>query len=107
MRDAEKGAQQTYAINYGKNVWVLQGMNKVFVYFCLFGYFLQDYLDFIIFPEDVITSEPVEKWPLCDCLIGFHSTDFPLRKAIEYEKLRRPFVMNDLNRQFDLVCYLV
>jgi inositol hexakisphosphate/diphosphoinositol-pentakisphosphate kinase len=63
----------------------------------------QDYLDFVIFPEESILQDPVEKWPLCDCLISFHSTDFPLKKAIEYEKLRRPYVLNDLQRQFDLV----
>uniref|UniRef100_A0A914HZ78 Inositol hexakisphosphate and diphosphoinositol-pentakisphosphate kinase n=1 Tax=Globodera rostochiensis TaxID=31243 RepID=A0A914HZ78_GLORO len=67
------------------------------------GEFYKDYLDFIIFPEETILSEAVENWPLCDCLISFHSTDFPLKKAIEYEKLRRPYVLNDLHRQFDLL----
>lgn len=56
-----------------------------------------------MFPEETILNEPVENWPLCDCLISFHSTDFPLKKAIEYEQLRRPYVLNDLHRQFDLV----
>ncbi|KAI1731176.1 histidine phosphatase superfamily (branch 2) domain-containing protein [Ditylenchus destructor] len=65
--------------------------------------YYKEWLDFIIFPEEVILNEPVENWPLCDCLISFHSTDFPLRKAIEYERLRRPYVLNDLNRQFDLL----
>lgn len=32
-----------------------------------------DYIDVVIFPEEVILEEPVEKWPLCDCLISFHS----------------------------------
>lgn len=32
-----------------------------------------EYITVVIFPEDVILSEPVEKWPLCDCLISFHS----------------------------------
>lgn len=32
-----------------------------------------DYIDMVIFPEEVILEEPVEKWPLCDCLISFHS----------------------------------
>ena len=48
-------------------------------------------------------NKPVEKWPLCDCLISFHATDFPLNKAIEYERLRRPYVINDLHRQYDLL----
>ncbi len=33
-------------------------------------------------------QEPVEKWPICDCLIAFHSRGFPLEKSIEYAKLR-------------------
>lgn len=32
-----------------------------------------DYIEVVIFPEEVILEEPVEKWPLCDCLISFHS----------------------------------
>lgn len=32
-----------------------------------------EYITVVIFPEDVILNEPVEKWPLCDCLISFHS----------------------------------
>jgi hypothetical protein len=33
-------------------------------------------------------QEPVEKWPICDCLIAFHSRGFPLQKSIAYAKLR-------------------
>ncbi|GMR55881.1 hypothetical protein PMAYCL1PPCAC_26076, partial [Pristionchus mayeri] len=65
--------------------------------------YYSDWLEYFVFPEDVILNEPVEKWPLCDCLISFHSSEFPLYKAIEYEKLRRPYVINDLNRQYDLL----
>lgn len=32
-----------------------------------------DYIDVVIFPEEVILEEPVENWPRCDCLISFHS----------------------------------
>lgn len=32
-----------------------------------------EYITVVIFPEDVILNEPVDKWPLCDCLISFHS----------------------------------
>lgn len=35
----------------------------------------------VVFPEEVILNEPVSKWPLCDCLISFHSKGFPLAKA--------------------------
>ncbi|KAM4572210.1 inositol hexakisphosphate and diphosphoinositol-pentakisphosphate kinase 2 isoform 9-T9 [Odontesthes bonariensis] len=59
-----------------------------------------DYIDVEIFPEEVILEEPVEKWPLCDCLISFHSKGFPLDKAVEYVKLRNPLLINDLNMQY-------
>ncbi|XP_076053274.1 inositol hexakisphosphate and diphosphoinositol-pentakisphosphate kinase 2-like isoform X3 [Oratosquilla oratoria] len=59
-------------------------------------------IDVIIFPEKTILEEPVEKWPLCDVLISFHSSGFPLHKAIQYVALRKPFVINDLEMQFDL-----
>ncbi|XP_029377854.1 inositol hexakisphosphate and diphosphoinositol-pentakisphosphate kinase 1 isoform X7 [Echeneis naucrates] len=59
-----------------------------------------DYIDVVIFPEEVILEEPVEKWPLCDCLISFHSKGFPLDKAVEYTKLRNPLLINDLNMQY-------
>ncbi|VDL68124.1 unnamed protein product [Nippostrongylus brasiliensis] len=62
-----------------------------------------DWLEYFIFPESVIIHEEVDRWPLCDCLISFHSTDFPLHKAIEYVKLRKPYVINDLKRQYDLL----
>ncbi|XP_069551505.1 inositol hexakisphosphate and diphosphoinositol-pentakisphosphate kinase 1 isoform X2 [Brachyistius frenatus] len=59
-----------------------------------------DYIDVVIFLEEVILEEPVEKWPLCDCLISFHSKGFPLDKAVEYAKLRNPLLINDLNMQY-------
>ncbi|VDM58758.1 unnamed protein product [Angiostrongylus costaricensis] len=65
--------------------------------------YYKDWLEYFIFPETVIINEPVDRWPLCDCLISFHSTDFPLHKAIEYVKLRKPYVINDLKRQYDLL----
>lgn len=66
---------------------------------------LEDYFEFIeplIFEESVILNKPVEEWPLCDCLISFHSKGFPLSKAIEYAQLRKPFLVNDLNIQYDI-----
>nr|XP_055065548.1 inositol hexakisphosphate and diphosphoinositol-pentakisphosphate kinase 2-like isoform X5 [Misgurnus anguillicaudatus] len=66
-----------------------------------------EYITVVIFPEDVILNEPVEKWPLCDCLISFHSkamlclkSGFPLDKAVSYAKLRNPLLINDLNMQY-------
>ncbi|XP_036164663.1 inositol hexakisphosphate and diphosphoinositol-pentakisphosphate kinase 2 isoform X5 [Myotis myotis] len=58
------------------------------------------YITVIVFEEEVILNEPVENWPLCDCLISFHSKGFPLDKAVAYAKLRNPFVINDLNMQY-------
>ncbi|EGT38977.1 hypothetical protein CAEBREN_11971 [Caenorhabditis brenneri] len=65
--------------------------------------FYGQWVDFFIFPEQVILDEPIESWPLCHCLISFHSTEFPLEKAIAYVKLRNPYVINNLDRQYDLL----
>ncbi|XP_033902658.3 inositol hexakisphosphate and diphosphoinositol-pentakisphosphate kinase 2-like isoform X8 [Acipenser ruthenus] len=59
-----------------------------------------EYITVVIFPEDVILNEPVDNWPLCDCLISFHSKGFPLDKAVSYAKLRNPLLINDLNMQY-------
>ncbi|XP_036073157.1 inositol hexakisphosphate and diphosphoinositol-pentakisphosphate kinase 2 isoform X7 [Oryzias melastigma] len=59
-----------------------------------------EYITVVIFPEDVILNEPVDRWPLCDCLISFHSKGFPLDKAVSYAKLRNPLLINDLNMQY-------
>ncbi|XP_034031816.1 inositol hexakisphosphate and diphosphoinositol-pentakisphosphate kinase 1 isoform X2 [Thalassophryne amazonica] len=70
-------------------------MTEILERLCMF-----DYIDVVIFPEEVILEEPVENWPLCDCLISFHSKGFPLDKAVEYAKLRNPLLINDLNMQY-------
>ncbi|XP_043961539.1 inositol hexakisphosphate and diphosphoinositol-pentakisphosphate kinase 2 isoform X16 [Gambusia affinis] len=59
-----------------------------------------EYITVVIFPEDTILNEPVDKWPLCDCLISFHSKGFPLDNAVSYAKLRSPLLINDLNMQY-------
>ncbi|MEE6503358.1 hypothetical protein FKM82_004802 [Ascaphus truei] len=59
-----------------------------------------EYITVVIMSEDVILNEPVENWPVCDCLISFHSKGFPLDKAVAYSKLRNPFLINDLNMQY-------
>ena len=59
-------------------------------------------LEMIIFEESAILNDPVEDWPICDALISFYSRGFPLDKAIAYENLRQPFIINNLEKQSSL-----
>ncbi|XP_059614978.1 inositol hexakisphosphate and diphosphoinositol-pentakisphosphate kinase isoform X11 [Phlebotomus argentipes] len=61
-----------------------------------------EYIKIVVFPEEVILKDPVEKWPVCDCLISFHSKGFPLEKAVNYAQLRKPYVINNLHTQYDI-----
>lgn len=61
-----------------------------------------EYIRMVVFEEDVILKDQVEDWPVCDCLISFHSKGFPLEKAIQYAQLRKPYVINNLHMQFDI-----
>ncbi|XP_024937522.1 inositol hexakisphosphate and diphosphoinositol-pentakisphosphate kinase 2 isoform X5 [Cephus cinctus] len=61
-----------------------------------------EYIKIVVFPEEVILKEPVEDWPIVDCLISFHSKGFPLDKAIHYANLRNPFIINNLPMQYDI-----
>ncbi|XP_061875501.1 inositol hexakisphosphate and diphosphoinositol-pentakisphosphate kinase 2 isoform X7 [Colius striatus] len=72
-------------------------MKEILERLCMFKY-----ITVVIFEEEVILNEPVENWPLCDCLISFHSKGFPLDKAVAYAKLRNPFIINDLNMQYHI-----
>nr|CAD7392080.1 unnamed protein product [Timema cristinae] len=61
-----------------------------------------EYIKMVVFPEEVILKKPVEEWPVCDCLISFHSKGFPLDKAIQYANLHNPFIINNLHMQYDI-----
>lgn len=61
-----------------------------------------EYIRMVVIGEEIILNEPVDRWPLCDCLISFHSKGFPLEKAIQYAQLRQPYVINNLHMQFDI-----
>ncbi|CAH1790258.1 unnamed protein product [Owenia fusiformis] len=63
---------------------------------------LFQYIETLIFDEDVILKSPIEDWPICDGLISFFSKGFPLDKAVRYAKLRKPFLINDLKMQYFL-----
>lgn len=55
--------------------------------------------DLLVFDDATILRAPVEQWPVCDALISFYSTGFPLQKAEQYVKLVHPVLVNDLNMQ--------
>ncbi|CAI9109620.1 OLC1v1009471C1 [Oldenlandia corymbosa var. corymbosa] len=55
--------------------------------------------EIIHFGDKLILEEPIESWPICDCLIAFYSTGYPLEKAEAYAALRKPFLINELEAQ--------
>ena len=57
-----------------------------------------DVFDIIIFGDDCIINKPVEEWPVVEVLIAFYSTNYPTEKALEYVHLRKPFMVNDLEK---------
>ncbi|CAL9773385.1 unnamed protein product [Musa acuminata subsp. burmannicoides] len=55
--------------------------------------------EIIIFGDKVIVEDPIESWPICDCLIAFYSSGYPLQKVKAYVALRKPFLVNELEPQ--------
>ncbi len=55
--------------------------------------------EFITFGNECIFNRDVSEWPVCDVLIAFYSTGFPLEKVQEYVDLRHPYSINDLHIQ--------
>ncbi|KAJ0399801.1 hypothetical protein P43SY_002946 [Pythium insidiosum] len=55
--------------------------------------------DVCVFDDDTILNKPVEQWPVCDALISFYSTGFPLEKTEDYVRIVHPVLVNDLHMQ--------
>ncbi|KAH6804980.1 Phosphoglycerate mutase-like family protein [Perilla frutescens var. frutescens] len=53
----------------------------------------------LYFGDKVILEEPIERWPICECLVAFHSTGYPMQRAEAYAALRKPFLVNELEQQ--------
>lgn len=53
----------------------------------------------IFFGDHTILNEPIEEWPVCGALIAFFSKGYPLEKVKDYVALRKPLLLNDLDRQ--------
>ena len=53
----------------------------------------------VYFTEDLIFCKDIENWPIVESMIVFFSTGFPFNKALDYIKLRKPFLVNDFESQ--------
>jgi inositol hexakisphosphate/diphosphoinositol-pentakisphosphate kinase len=59
----------------------------------------EDVFEVTIFGNQRILEEPIETWPVVECLIAFYSKNFPTEKVVQYVELRRPMTLNDLKME--------
>ena len=69
----------------------------------ILGRLSPELFDIVIFGDAVIMYEPIEKWPVVECLIAFSSGKFPTQKALDYIDLRKPYLINDLHTEFTIL----
>jgi inositol-hexakisphosphate/diphosphoinositol-pentakisphosphate 1-kinase len=62
-----------------------------------------EHFEINIWDEDVILNRPIEEWPKCDVLISFYSKGFPLKKAQDYSDKYSPYLVNDIEKQWDIM----
>lgn len=55
--------------------------------------------EIVVFGDDCLLNQPIEKWPIVDCLMSWYSSGFPLERAEAYTRLRQPFAVNDLSTE--------
>ena len=62
----------------------------------------EELFEVIIFGDECILNSPPEAWPVVEVLIAFYSSRYPTDKALQYVKLRKPFMINDLEMEATL-----
>lgn len=63
----------------------------------------ENLFEIVFYGDQLLKNRPIEEWPIVDALIAFHSTGYPLAKAEAYAALHKPFLLNDLKMQRDLM----
>jgi hypothetical protein len=81
--------------------WVLQAlsgpMTQILNRLQQFGEF-----EIVLFGDRVILGDPIETWPICDCLIAFSSSGYPLAKVEAYADLRKFVFFSSLSLSLSL-----